>query len=504
MKFKKLAPLILISIVIIASLFLYIITHSQEKLYSDYIDELERVFSWEKSNYNLKLNSIVDIETNDKKETEKHDIDINYDIDKKENKGEMDFILKTNKNDDIEKLKILFDKDNLYISKDYLNQFLEKNSFDKVITKEFGNAKFSQVYKEYYQLGFETFILIDDFIIKQSKNTEQFFKFLRKTNTKIDLELNKENNVYLFTWDENKLLDVTNEYVKHLLTNPDDFIEFLEIIFKVDFQNPFMYKEGLKEEIIESMPSFYKLWVTEVENNLPKYKEMLKGTRLSFEGKFEEDSYKSNYKLVLKIDKSKKYLFEEDKEEIEESDTAIYLPPYMPYLDLIIEDKQVNGIYIEINQKLTKSSYLNINMPTNYEDFDYYEILQSNLGKYTYDDEGPGYEEIPGPPSEKWERKLTKDNYVVKLTISPNKKTVIRETMYDITTDDAKKYDVDCTVKEGVLYIREDDIEKILNPYEFTEDDKNEYVAVRELFEKTFEQSIVEWDAKRHVVIVYL
>ena len=170
----------------------------------------------------------------------------------------------------------------------------------------------------------------------------------------------------------------------------------------------------------------------------------------------------------MKIDKSKKYFFEEDKEKIEESDKVIYLPQYIPYLDLIIEDKQVKDISIEISQKWTKSPYLNINMPTNYEDFDYYEILQSNLGKYTHDDESPGYEEIPSPPPEKWQFKLTKDNYVVKLTISPNKKTVIRETMYD----DAKKYNVDCIVKQGVLYIREEDIETILNIYGYHMDDK--------------------------------
>lgn len=469
MKFKQIVSSILSGVILFTSLATYSPVNAQQDQYASYLNDLEKVFSWEKLNYKAKGNMTVETKRDNKKETEKYDVNINYDMDRKENKGDIDFEFKIDTFDenDNQKMKLIYDKDNFYIDSVFLNKTFKKQYIDKVFTKDFVKIKFDANNKK-YDYGFDTSIIANDFLKNSSKTSENFLKFFRETELKIDLGLQKNDNVYSLNWDENKLLDITNEYVKYVLTHPDYFIKFLEQVLDIKPEDLDMNKEELKN----LMAFLYALWVTEIEENLPKYKEIFKGTQISFKETFEENTYKSDYKFIIKIDATKQYLLEDE------------VKPENPTGEII-------DISLNINQTANRLSQLDINMPTNYEEFDFDEFMKN----YKETDKNYDDEVNPLEPTKEFEMTETAQDYYIKYTISPSKKTVVSDFNGDI-----EKYNINCKVEKGVLYIHKKDLAKMLFLDELEEED--EYIPLKKYLED-FGNFTVKWDPKRHEVTAY-
>lgn len=309
MKLKKLTSLVLSGAMVFGMAFFA--PSKADEVSNSYFDAMKSVATWNKAESKVDLNLNLDLKAlGDEYKEFSTDYNLKLDtaIDTEAVLGKLNakFTSPALKDFKIPELTMFFNKNDFYINKEVFNMYMAESGYAKQTKKDFVKMTFDKVLAE--SMGVDANFYKSIMEQSTSKETsEKMFNYLSKIDIGIDMGLTKEGNTYKLDWDSDKLVDITNAYVKYTLKNPETFLNMYKEVYGIDLiaemkksdntMTEEKYKKSMKEALVQ--------WEKEVEPTLPKVKKVIAGSKLSVEENFGKEDYsqKVTFKLALDLNR---------------------------------------------------------------------------------------------------------------------------------------------------------------------------------------------------------
>ncbi|EJP26274.1 hypothetical protein HMPREF1142_0943 [Peptostreptococcaceae bacterium AS15] len=309
MKLKKLTSLVLSGAMVFGMAFFA--PSKADEVSNSYFDAMKSVATWNKAESKVDLNLNLDLKAlGDEYKEFSTDYNLKLDtaIDTEAVLGKLNakFTSPALKDFKIPELTMFFNKNDFYVNKEVFNMYMAESGYAKQTKKDFVKMTFDKVLAE--SMGVDANFYKSIMEQSTSKETsEKMFNYLSKIDIGIDMGLTKEGNTYKLDWDSDKLVDITNAYVKYTLKNPETFLNMYKEVYGIDLiaemkksdntMTEEKYKKSMKEALVQ--------WEKEVEPTLPKVKKVIAGSKLSVEENFGKEDYsqKVTFKLALDLNR---------------------------------------------------------------------------------------------------------------------------------------------------------------------------------------------------------
>ena len=309
MKLKKLTSLVLSGAMVFGMAFFA--PSKADEVSNSYFDAMKSVATWNKAESKVDLNLNLDLKAlgeEFKEFSTDYNLKLDTAIDTDAVLGKLNakFTSSAFKDFKIPEVTMFFSKNDFYINKEVFNMYMAESGYAKKTEKDFVKMTFDKVLAE--SMGVDANFYKSIMEQSTSKETsEKMFNYLSKIDIGIDMGLTKEGNTYKLDWDSDKLVDITNAYVKYTLKNPETFLNMYKEVYGIDLiaemkksdktMTEEKYKKSMKEALVQ--------WEKEVEPTLPKVKKVIAGSKLSVEENFGKEDYsqKVTFKLALDLNR---------------------------------------------------------------------------------------------------------------------------------------------------------------------------------------------------------
>lgn len=388
MKLKKLTSLVLSGAMVLGMAFFA--PSKADEVSKSYFDDMKSIATWSKDDSKVDLNLKLDLTALGdayKEFSTNYNLKLNSTMDTDANIGKLNTKFSSSVTDSlgIPEVTLFFDKNDLYVNKDVFNLFMYSSGYNKTTNKDFVKMSFDKAFAN--AMGVDTDFYKEILEQNASKEiSEKMYNYLSKIDLGIDFGLVKNGNTYKINWNSDKIVDVTNAYVKFIFKNPDFFLKMYKEVFGIDIiaemkktdstMTEAKFKKSLNDALVE--------WTKEVEPMLPKVKKIIAGSSITLEENFGKEEYTQKFNFKLAVDLARvSEVFEGEK----------YTKP------------MVVSATLSSNAVSKKMDKLDLTLPTNVESFDIAKFIKEEEARIQADikkmkeeekklaEQGPVYDE---------------------------------------------------------------------------------------------------------------
>lgn len=303
MKLKKLTSLALSGAVALSSA-IYVPAHASE-VSDSYFKDIKSVSTWEKTKSESNSNVGVAIKSGKDSMSFGYKIDVKSNSDNKNLLADFSIVFTPNSNmtPSIPAIHMYIDGTSLYINKDAFNAIAPHLGIEKKAEKDYILLKIDKKDLEKSGLTLE--------MLKKSANStemlDKLVKFVQKIDLGIDLAFTKKDGSYMMSWDADKIVDVTNAYIRYILKNPTVMFDFYKEVLGIDLDE--MYKDAgmsiTKDDMLKNSKEVLDMWNKSVVPELAKIKQILKGSKITIKETFKENEYNQDFDMMITVDLAK-------------------------------------------------------------------------------------------------------------------------------------------------------------------------------------------------------
>ena len=227
MKLKKLTSLVLSGAMVLGMAFFA--PSKADEVSKSYFDDMKSISTWSKDDSKVDLNLKLDLTALGdayKEFSTNYNLKLNSTMDTDANIGKLNAKFASSVTDSlgIPEVTLFFDKNDLYVNKDVFNLFMYSSGYNKTTNKDFVKMSFDKAFAN--AMGVDTDFYKEILEQNASKEiSEKMYNYLSKIDLGIDFGLVKNGNTYKINWNSDKIVDVTNAYVKFIFKNPDFFLK---------------------------------------------------------------------------------------------------------------------------------------------------------------------------------------------------------------------------------------------------------------------------------------
>ena len=306
MKLKKLTSLVLSGAMVLGMAFFA--PSKADEVSKSYFDDMKSIATWSKDDSKVDLNLKLDLTALGdayKEFSTNYNLKLNSTMDTDANIGKLNAKFASSVTDSlgIPEVTLFFDKNDLYVNKDVFNLFMYSSGYNKTTNKDFVKMSFDKAFAN--AMGVDTDFYKEILEQNASKEiSEKMYNYLSKIDLGIDFGLVKNGNTYKINWNSDKIVDVTNAYVKFIFKNPDFFLKMYKEVFGIDIiaemkktdstMTEAKFKKSLNDALVE--------WTKEVEPMLPKVKKIIAGSSITLEENFGKEEYTQKFNFKLAVD----------------------------------------------------------------------------------------------------------------------------------------------------------------------------------------------------------
>ena len=453
MKLKKLASLVLSGAMVFGMAFF---TPSKaDEVSNSYFDAVKSVSEWNKVDSKVDLDLKLDLnalggEFKEISTNYNFKLDSIFDTDAMFGKVKAKFTSPVLADRPLPEVTMFVDKKDFYVNKDIFNMYMLALGSDKKTNKDFVKMTFDKALAS--SMGVDANYYNNIMEKNASKaTTRKVLDFFGKIDIGIDTGLTKDGDTYKLSWNADKMVDVTNAYVKYLFKNPESIVNMYKEIYGIDIIAEMKKSDSTMTEakFKKSMNEASVQWTKEIEPMLPKFKKLLAGSSLTLEENFGKEDYTQKFNLKIAVDLNRY---------AEIADGTKYTKP-------LVVSATLNAN--SISKKLEK---LDLTLPTSVENFDMNKFIKEEEAKLKADiqkmkdeekklsEQGPVFDKEDLKENETKSDKDSKTTFSetnlpeekpYKVTLDPNKKEL--KVYYKGEVAPALK--VETKTEKGVVYI---------------------------------------------------
>ena len=453
MKLKKLASLVLSGAMVFGMAFF---TPSKaDEVSNSYFDAVKSVSEWNKVDSKVDLDLKLDLnalggEFKEVSTNYNFKLDSIFDTDAMFGKVKAKFTSPVLADRPLPEVTMFVDKKDFYVNKDIFNMYMLALGSDKKTNKDFVKMTFDKALAS--SMGVDANYYNNIMEKNASKaTTRKVLDFFGKIDIGMDTGLTKDGDTYKLSWNADKMVDVTNAYVKYVFKNPESIVNMYKEIYGIDIIAEMKKSDSTMTEakFKKSMNEASVQWTKEIEPMLPKFKKLLAGSSLTLEENFGKEDYTQKFNLKIAVDLNRY---------AEIADGTKYTKP-------LVVSATLNAN--SISKKLEK---LDLTLPTSVENFDMNKFIKEEEAKLKADiqkmkdeekklsEQGPVFDKEDLKENETKSDKDSKTTFSetnlpeekpYKVTLDPNKKEL--KVYYKGEVAPALK--VETKTEKGVVYI---------------------------------------------------
>ena len=453
MKLKKLASLVLSGAMVFGMAFF---TPSKaDEVSNSYFDAVKSVSEWNKVDSKVDLDLKLDLnalggEFKEVSTNYNFKLDSIFDTDAMFGKVKAKFTSPVLADRPLPEVTMFVDKKDFYVNKDIFNMYMLALGSDKKTNKDFVKMTFDKALAS--SMGVDANYYNNIMEKNASKaTTRKVLDFFGKIDIGMDTGLTKDGDTYKLSWNADKMVDVTNAYVKYVFKNPESIVNMYKEIYGIDIIAEMKKSDSTMTEakFKKSMNEASVQWTKEIEPMLPKFKKLLAGSSLTLEENFGKEDYTQKFNLKIAVDLNRY---------AEIADGTKYTKP-------LVVSATLNAN--SISKKLEK---LDLTLPTSVENFDINKFIKEEEAKLKADiqkmkdeekklsEQGPVFDKEDLKENETKSDKDSKTTFSetnlpeekpYKVTLDPNKKEV--KVYYKGEVAPALK--VETKTEKGVVYL---------------------------------------------------
>ena len=453
MKLKKLASLVLSGAMVFGMAFF---TPSKaDEVSNSYFDAVKSVSEWNKVDSKVDLDLKLDLnalggEFKEVSTNYNFKLDSIFDTDAMFGKVKAKFTSPVLADRPLPEVTMFVDKKDFYVNKDIFNMYMLALGSDKKTNKDFVKMTFDKALAS--SMGVDANYYNNIMEKNASKaTTRKVLDFFGKIDIGMDTGLTKDGDTYKLSWNADKMVDVTNAYVKYVFKNPESIVNMYKEIYGIDIIAEMKKSDSTMTEakFKKSMNEASVQWTKEIEPMLPKFKKLLAGSSLTLEENFGKEDYTQKFNLKIAVDLNRY---------AEIADGTKYTKP-------LVVSATLNAN--SISKKLEK---LDLTLPTSVENFDINKFIKEEEAKLKADiqkmkdeekklsEQGPVFDKEDLKENETKSDKDSKTTFSetnlpeekpYKVTLDPNKKEL--KVYYKGEVAPALK--VETKTEKGVVYL---------------------------------------------------
>ena len=453
MKLKKLASLVLSGAMVFGMAFF---TPSKaDEVSNSYFDAVKSVSEWNKVDSKVDLDLKLDLnalggEFKEVSTNYNFKLDSIFDTDAMFGKVKAKFTSPVLADRPLPEVTMFVDKKDFYVNKDIFNMYMLALGSDKKTNKDFVKMTFDKALAS--SMGVDANYYNNIMEKNASKaTTRKVLDFFGKIDIGMDTGLTKDGDTYKLSWNADKMVDVTNAYVKYVFKNPESIVNMYKEIYGIDIIAEMKKSDSTMTEakFKKSMNEASVQWTKEIEPMLLKFKKLLAGSSLTLEENFGKEDYTQKFNLKIAVDLNRY---------AEIADGTKYTKP-------LVVSATLNAN--SISKKLEK---LDLTLPTSVENFDMNKFIKEEEAKLKADiqkmkdeekklsEQGPVFDKEDLKENETKSDKDSKTTFSetnlpeekpYKVTLDPNKKEL--KVYYKGEVAPALK--VETKTEKGVVYI---------------------------------------------------
>ena len=453
MKLKKLASLVLSGAMVFGMAFF---TPSKaDEVSNSYFDAVKSVSEWNKVDSKVDLDLKLDLnalggEFKEISTNYNFKLDSIFDTDAMFGKVKAKFTSPVLADRPLPEVTMFVDKKDFYVNKDIFNMYMLALGSDKKTNKDFVKMTFDKALAS--SMGVDANYYNNIMEKNASKaTTRKVLDFFGKIDIGMDTGLTKDGDTYKLSWNADKMVDVTNAYVKYVFKNPESIVNMYKEIYGIDIIAEMKKSDSTMTEakFKKSMNEASVQWTKEIEPMLPKFKKLLAGSSLTLEENFGKEDYTQKFNLKIAVDLNRY---------AEIADGTKYTKP-------LVVSATLNAN--SISKKLEK---LDLTLPTSVENFDMNKFIKEEEAKLKADiqkmkdeekklsEQGPVFDKEDLKENETKSDKDSKTTFSetnlpeekpYKVTLDPNKKEL--KVYYKGEVAPALK--VETKTEKGVVYL---------------------------------------------------
>ena len=453
MKLKKLASLVLSGAMMFGMAFF---TPSKaDEVSNSYFDAVKSVSEWNKVDSKVDLDLKLDLnalggEFKEISTNYNFKLDSIFDTDAMFGKVKAKFTSPVLADRPLPEVTMFVDKKDFYVNKDIFNMYMLALGSDKKTNKDFVKMTFDKALAS--SMGVDANYYNNIMEKNASKaTTRKVLDFFGKIDIGMDTGLTKDGDTYKLSWNADKMVDVTNAYVKYVFKNPESIVNMYKEIYGIDIIAEMKKSDSTMTEakFKKSMNEASVQWTKEIEPMLPKFKKLLAGSSLTLEENFGKEDYTQKFNLKIAVDLNRY---------AEIADGTKYTKP-------LVVSATLNAN--SISKKLEK---LDLTLPTSVENFDMNKFIKEEEAKLKADiqkmkdeekklsEQGPVFDKEDLKENETKSDKDSKTTFSetnlpeekpYKVTLDPNKKEL--KVYYKGEVAPALK--VETKTEKGVVYL---------------------------------------------------
>ena len=453
MKLKKLASLVLSGAMVFGMAFF---TPSKaDEVSNSYFDAVKSVSEWNKVDSKVDLDLKLDLnalggEFKEVSTNYNFKLDSIFDTDAMFGQVKAKFTSPVLADRPLPEVTMFVDKKDFYVNKDIFNMYMLALGSDKKTNKDFVKMTFDKALAS--SMGVDANYYNNIMEKNASKaTTRKVLDFFGKIDIGMDTGLTKDGDTYKLSWNADKMVDVTNAYVKYVFKNPESIVNMYKEIYGIDIIAEMKKSDSTMTEakFKKSMNEASVQWTKEIEPMLPKFKKLLAGSSLTLEENFGKEDYTQKFNLKIAVDLNRY---------AEIADGTKYTKP-------LVVSATLNAN--SISKKLEK---LDLTLPTSVENFDMNKFIKEEEAKLKADiqkmkdeekklsEQGPVFDKEDLKENETKSDKDSKTTFSetnlpeekpYKVTLDPNKKEL--KVYYKGEVAPALK--VETKTEKGVVYI---------------------------------------------------
>jgi len=453
MKLKKLASLVLSGAMVFGMAFF---TPSKaDEVSNSYFDAVKSVSEWNKVDSKVDLDLKLDLnalggEFKEISTNYNFKLDSIFDTDAMFGKVKAKFTSPVLADRPLPEVTMFVDKKDFYVNKDIFNMYMLALGSDKKTNKDFVKMTFDKALAS--SMGVDANYYNNIMEKNASKaTTRKVLDFFGKIDIGMDTGITKDGDTYKLSWNADKMVDVTNAYVKYVFKNPESIVNMYKEIYGIDIIAEMKKSDSTMTEakFKKSMNEASVQWTKEIEPMLPKFKKLLAGSSLTLEENFGKEDYTQKFNLKIAVDLNRY---------AEIADGTKYTKP-------LVVSATLNAN--SISKKLEK---LDLTLPTSVENFDMNKFIKEEEAKLKADiqkmkdeekklsEQGPVFDKEDLKENETKSDKDSKTTFSetnlpeekpYKVTLDPNKKEL--KVYYKGEVAPALK--VETKTEKGVVYL---------------------------------------------------
>ena len=171
------------------------------------------------------------------------------------------------------------DKKDFYVNKDIFNMYMLALGSDKKTNKDFVKMTFDKALASSMGVDANYYNNIMEKNVSKA-TTRKVLDFFGKIDIGMDTGLTKDGDTYKLSWNADKMVDVTNAYVKYVFKNPESIVNMYKEIYGIDIIAEMKKSDSTMTEakFKKSMNEASVQWTKEIEPMLPKFKKKIAPT----------------------------------------------------------------------------------------------------------------------------------------------------------------------------------------------------------------------------------